>query len=59
MKLRTESGKRFDTEDLPSEYEPMFCGMCGERIGWYDNGLTDQPLALCDDCAADKANGEE
>lgn len=51
MDIRTEAGTLY-TDSLPVQYDPCFCVKCGERRGWYDTGLGNEPAILCDECAA-------
>lgn len=55
MQIRTESNKTIDTKTLATKYEPCFCGLCGNRVGW-ENTEFCHPLIICDDCAADESN---
>lgn len=49
-----DTGKTLNTENLPPYVQPCFCGVCGNRIGWYHDGFMDESSAYwCDDCAAD------
>ena len=59
MQLRLESGKLLDTVTIPDGIDPFFCVKCGNRLGWYDGGLTEHPMAYCDDCTADLHEDEE
>lgn len=53
--IRTASGKEFESQWLPPQWEPIFCSKCGNRVGWCDTdyGDADQVLLCCDDCAAE------
>ena len=50
--IRTENGL-FETEDLPNNIEPIFCGQYGCRVGWADTAISDTGVQYCDDCIPD------
>ena len=58
MTISTPEGNRYDTKDVPVEYDPLFCARCGERVGWFDTDITETAYAICEECAAELANGE-
>jgi len=53
--LRAPNGKKYDTKDVPSRFDPFFCSKCGERMGWSedDNQGLGQGRVVCEDCIAD------
>ncbi len=52
--LTAPNGKRYETEDVPSQYDPLFCRRCGRRVGWIDDDMQGVPCyPTCEDCIAD------
>lgn len=57
MILMSPDGTRYDTKDVPRQYDPFFCAKCGQRIGWIlDDGGIDMVRTICEDCIAAMAN---
>lgn len=58
--LKTPDNRLFDTKDLPAGVELLFCKAedCGQRMGAFFSGHTDEPITLCEECTARLANGE-
>lgn len=58
--MRSPDGTRWQTEDLPSKIEPVFCSQCGGRIGWGDTSFcADEAVLYCEDCTAENTNSED
>ena len=52
--LKALNGKNYDTKNVPIQYDPFFCNICGDRMGWtdcYNQGLG-IGRTVCEDCIA-------
>ena len=58
VSIASPNGTTYDTRDVPAEWDSVYCGKCGSRMGWHHPGHAPQPYPACDDCIADIANGE-
>ena len=51
--IKTETGTIY-LADIPDHYEPAFCSICANRIGWTDTTLAETFYGICDGCMVEK-----
>lgn len=50
--------KRIESTELSERFAMLACSSCGARLGWYNEGITDEPEAYCDCCALEASTDE-